>query len=66
MDARIETSGDWAGTIEISVNGEVEYSTTSKHDKNITFNRQLEKNDTFTVKSKDVDGNLNIEIKVKD
>lgn len=43
MDARIETSGDWAGTIEVIVNSEVEYSTTSKHNKNITFNRQLEK-----------------------
>lgn len=66
MDARIETSGDWAGTIEVIVNSEVEYSTTSKHNKNITFNRQLEKNDILTIKSKDVDGNLNIEIKVKD
>lgn len=66
MKARLKTSGSWAGRIDIKVNGETEYSTKSQYNNNLTYNRPLEKNDTFAVMSKDVTGNLNIEIKIRD
>ena len=65
MKARLKTSGSWAGRIDIKVNGETEYSTKSQHNNNLTYSRPLEKNDTFAVVSKDVNGNLNIEIKIE-
>ncbi len=66
MRVKFETGDSWKGQLEVSVNGKLDYSTTSNYSKNITYNRPLEKNDTFVVKSKDVEGNLNIEIKIMD
>lgn len=66
MRVKIKTDGSWKGKLEVSVNGKLDYSTTADYNKNITYNRPLEKNDTFVVKSKDVEGNLNIEIKIMD
>ena len=65
MRVKIKTDGSWKGKLEVSVNGKLDYSTTSNYSKNITYNRPLEKNDTVAVNSKDVNGNLNIEIKIE-
>lgn len=54
MRVKIKTDGSWKGKLEVSVNGKLDYSTTSNYSKNITYNRSLEKNDT-----------LNIEIKIE-
>ncbi len=54
MRVKIKTDGSWKGKLEVSVNGKLDYSTTADYNKNITYNRSLEKNDT-----------LNIEIKIE-
>lgn len=54
MRVKIKTDGSWKGKLEVSVNGKLDYSTTADYNKNITYNRSLEKNDT-----------LNIEIRIE-
>ncbi len=43
MRVKIKTDGSWKGKLEVSVNGKLDYSTTADYNKNITYNRSLEK-----------------------